>query len=97
MCELEKKYKTAMDAIIFGEFPLTKWISKENMTDEEKEKYPYYKTTGGYLRTNTYKQAWAEAWKLYSDAEKKAIQKLPNFDKNIFKDITGIDVESECE
>ena len=97
MNEFMEKYKTAMNTIIFSEFPLTKWISKENMTDEEKEKYPYYETTGGYLRTNTYKQAWAEAWKLYSEKEKQAIQKLPNFDKDIFKDITGIDIESEQE
>ena len=97
MNEFKEKYETAMDTIIFGEFPLTKWISKENMTDKEKEKYPYYETTGGCLRTNTYKQAWAEAWKLYSEKERQAIQKLPNFNKDIFRDITGIDIESEEE
>ena len=92
MDELKQKYKIAMNAIICGEFPLTKWISKENMTDKEKEKYPFYETTGGYLRTNSYKEAWAEAWKLYSQKERKAIQGLPNFDKKVFFDITGIEV-----
>lgn len=97
MAELKEKYQKALDVIIYGVFPLTKWVSREYMTDEEKEKHPFYETTGGYLRTNTYKQAWAETWKNYTKKEKQAIQQLPNFDKKIFEDITGITIKKdEC-
>lgn len=39
------------------------------------------------------RQTW---WDALIDKEKKAILELPNFDKNIFKEITGIDV-GDCE
>ena len=50
------------------------------------------KTTGGYLKTYTYKQAWANLWKKLNKEEKQAIKDLPNFDKKVFKEITGITV-----
>ena len=28
---------------------VVEWVDEEDMTDEEKETYPTYKTTGGYL------------------------------------------------
>lgn len=36
------------------------------------------------------KQKW---WNELDDAERKAVMSLPNFDKEIFKEITGIEVE----
>lgn len=71
------------------------WISFENMTDEEKAAHPEAKTTGGFLRKlDTYKCAvtW---WRGLSDDEKAVIKAIPNFDKAIFKEITGVDVDKE--
>lgn len=68
------------------------WIQSENMTDEEKEQHPEYETTGGCLKeinNSKYVQAW---WNILSDHEKNVIKSLPNFDAEIFKEITGIDV-----
>ena len=68
------------------------WIRFENMTDEEKEQHPEYKTTEGYLKeidNSKCVQAW---WDNLSDHEKDIIKSLPNFDAEIFKEITGIDV-----
>ena len=68
------------------------WIRSENMTDEEKEQHPEYKTTGGYVKeidNSKHVQAW---WDSLSDHEKNIIKSLPNFDAEIFKEITGIDV-----
>lgn len=68
------------------------WIRFENMTNEEKEQHPEYKTTGGYLKEiNNFKcvQAW---WDSLLDHEKDIIKSLPNFNAEIFKEITGIDV-----
>ena len=68
------------------------WILSENMIDEEKEQHPKYKTTGGYLKeidNSKCVQAW---WDNLSDHEKDIIKSLPNFNAEIFKEITGIDV-----
>ena len=67
------------------------------MTDEEKEIHQEAEVTGGYLKTvdNTPKrQEW---WERLSSKEKQEIVSLPNFDKEIFKEITGIDVEVKDE
>jgi hypothetical protein len=43
------------------------------------------------LENKTYKEAWSEWWdKNKSKEMKERIKKLPNFDKDIFKEITGI-------
>ena len=60
------------------------------MTEEEQQQYSRYETTGGYLKIYTYKQAWANLWKKIDEDDKQAIKDLPNFDKEVFKEITGI-------
>ena len=79
--------------IINDYFKLTLWIKEYDMTDEEKEKHTEYKATGGYLKELSYTEAWRNMWNCINDAEKEAFTSLPNFDKDIFKTITGIDVE----
>ena len=76
--------------VIDRRLQLSEWVYKYYMTDLEKQEHPEYKTTGGYLKTYTYKQAWANLWKRLSKDEKQAIKNLPNFDKKVFKKITGI-------
>ena len=68
------------------------WVSANKMTNEEKEQHPEYIKTGGFLRyinEESERQLW---WDKLSDQEKKIILEIPNFDKDIFKEITGIDV-----
>ena len=69
---------------------LTKWI--EN-TDEEKQSDKDKDLIGGYLKTYTYKEACKNWWDNYTDKEKAVIMSMPNFDKDKFKQITGIEVE----
>ena len=71
---------------------LSEWIYASDMTEVEKQQHPEYKTTGGYLKTYTYKQAWTNLWEKLDKDEKQAIKDLPNFDKEVFKEITGITV-----
>ena len=73
----------------------TLWVCEENMTNEEKEKYPSYKTTGGYLKIISHKEAYKIMWEKLSQREKNEIQRIPNFDAKIFQEITGIDVNIE--
>ena len=71
-------------------FDLNVWINVENMTKEEKKKFWWYKTTTGYLRTASYKEAWKIAFDKASKDEIKETLKLPNFNYQIFEEITGI-------
>ena len=72
---------------------IVEWISCEDMTDEEKEKYPACKTTGGYLKVLDEREAVQDYWNGLSEYDKQKIYDLPNFDREIFKQCTGIEVE----
>lgn len=68
------------------------WIPFENMTDEEIANYPEAKVTNGYLKfieAESERQVW---WDNLSNMGKNTIMSLPNFNKEIFKEITGIDI-----
>ena len=67
------------------------------MTAEEKKAFPSHATTGGYVKTLEYKDAWSVFWRNTPESNKKKILALPNFDAAIFKEITGIDVEVNSE
>ena len=71
---------------------LSEWVYTDDMTESEKQQHPEHETTGGYLKTYTYKQAWTNLWEKLNKDEKQAIKDLPNFDKEVFKEITGITV-----
>ena len=69
---------------------LTKWIK---YTDEEKQFDKDKDLIGGYLKTYAYKEACKNWWDKYTDEEKAVIMSMPNFDKDKFKQITGIEDE----
>lgn len=79
----------------FTGFYLTEWVRQKDMMDEEKKNNPTYKATGGYLKTYTYEEAWANFWSKTSEENKQKFYNLPNFDAKVFKKITGIDVSIE--
>ena len=81
----------------FDEFYLNKWVSESEMTDEEKKADPDFFVRGGYLKTFTWEEAWANYWRDSDEEEKQKVLSLPNFDPSIFKEITGIDVESSSK
>ena len=68
---------------------LTKWVK---YTEEEKSTDPKKALIGGYLKTRTYKEAWAILWKTFSKKTRKDIQTLPNFDPDVFFEITGVKI-----
>ena len=81
----------------FYEFYLNKWIPESDMTDEEKKDDPNFFVRQGYLKTYTWEEAWSNYWRDCDDEEKQKVLNLPNFDKDIFKEITGIDVAEKPE
>ena len=77
-------------------FDLTVWVSHDTATEEEKEKYKAeIEVCGGFLKTINYKDAWRLAWNKASIEERKKLFELPNWDNEVFKEITGIDAEKE--
>ena len=70
----------------------TIWVYPSSMTAEEKQKYPEYETTDGYLKTKTLKEAWADMWGNLSEENREVFTSLENFDADKFFEITGIRV-----
>lgn len=70
------------NAILSSDFPLTEWEcnsdSPENGVD-------------GKLIVNTYEEACRRWWKGMNQYNKDIIKSIPNFDIDVFCDITGID------
>ncbi|HCL2570279.1 hypothetical protein NMJ53_012805 [Clostridioides difficile] len=71
---------------------LMEWVYAKNMSEEEKKNNPKYETVGGYLKVFTFEEMCKNMWNSLTDEEKKVIMEIPNFDRDIFKEITGIEV-----
>lgn len=76
-------------------FTLTQWIGCDEMTSFEKKQHPEYETTDGYLKQYDFKTACSNMWDMLTDEDKKEVWNIPNFDPDIFEDITGIHVEKD--
>lgn len=80
----------------FFYFELTRFISYDTATDAERETYKKeIETCGGFLKTISYKEAWRKSWDNASDEDRRKVLTLPNWDNEVFKEISGIDVEKE--
>ena len=79
-------------------FDLTVWVSHDTATEEEKKEHKEeIETCGGFLKTLEYKEAFRLAWDKASKEEHKKLLFLPNWDNDIFKEISGIDAEAEIK
>ena len=79
----------------FNEFYVAKWIQEIEMTEKEKIDNPMFSVTGGYLKKYEYKEAWTNFWRDTDKENRKKFLALPNFDAQVFFDITGIDVREK--
>ena len=68
------------------------WIWSDNMTDEEKGQHPEYEVVGGYLKILDESECGQLWWDSLSERYKNIIKAMPNFDKEIFEDVTGIKI-----
>ena len=74
-------------------FKLTQWVSHDTATEEEKAEHKQdIETCGGFLKTLAYKDAFKRAWVNAGNEERQQVQNLPNFDADIFFEISGIRV-----
>ena len=70
------------DAIMSSDFPLTEWKSDDN---------PAENGADGKLIVNTYEDTCRRWWDGMSQYNKDIIKSIPNFNIDVFCDITGID------
>ena len=77
-------------------FDLTQWVSYDTATDKEKiEHKNEIESFGGFLKTLAYKEAFRLAWSKAEFSERKKLFSLPNWNNEIFMQISGIDAEKE--
>ena len=66
------------------------FIDESDMTEEDKENHPEYKTTGGFVKSVVATQEDKEKWWNELDEDKKdVIRALPNFDLDKFRQCVG--------
>ena len=65
------------------------------MNNKEKEAYPSYVTIGGYLKCYDNRTAWRNSWNKTTKEDREKCLQLPNWNNEMFKEISGIDVEKE--
>ena len=82
---------------ILCNFPMNtlEYMRFSDMTDEEKAAHPEAETTDGYLKETDKSKCAQQWWNELADEQKTIITAIPNFDKAIFKEITGIDVDAD--
>jgi len=78
--------------LLFSNFRITEWIKESEMTNKEKKDNPNFHVQSGYLKKIEYKDACKNWWNSLTKKQKKDVCSIPNFDKKIFKKITGISV-----
>ena len=86
---------TAHKILIYMPKDELEYILWDNMNDEEKKEHPEAEITGGYLKKLDTSECVVTWWRGLSENDKNVIMSIPNFDKDIFKEITGIDVEED--
>jgi hypothetical protein len=77
---------------------LTKWVEQAEMTDKEKEAYPSYVTTGGYLKCYPdLRTTFIESWENTTEEDRELTKKLPNFDPVEFEKVFEFNPFKEVE
>ena len=81
--------------IPFLYFALTEWVPITDMSPEERLAHPECDVTGGYLKTYSYKEAFRKSFEQAKkqvgwEQQLKDLKSLPNFDAQIFEEISGI-------
>jgi hypothetical protein len=70
---------------------ICEWVYERNMSEKDKKDYPSYKTTGGFLKVNSS----VRKDKPVKEEDAKYFRSLPNFDAEILKKCTGIDLADQ--
>ena len=69
--------------------PILTWVHCNNMTEQEKKDTPNHAITGGFLRNSG-----RMSWDALTKEDLQFIKSLPNFDAEVFKQISGLDLNT---
>jgi hypothetical protein len=92
-CNREEWEKSDKPDFIY--FDLCIWVDESDMTDKEKTADPKFHVRGGYLKTLDYKEAWQLAYEKATPKDIEKLKALPNFDADVFYEISGIRIDAE--
>ena len=73
-------------------FSITEWVALDMMSQSEKEQSPSSSITGGFLKVYDYKEAFTKSVTSASKEERDLIRALPNFNDEVFFEISGCDL-----
>ena len=76
----------------FVHFDLAYWVDASKMTEAEKIADPNFYLRGGQLKTKNYKEAFIESYEKSDKTDRARIKDCPNFDADVFFEISGIDL-----
>ena len=93
----EEEWDNAINSQPAFILPLTAWVKREEMTDEEKENISGWSEMDGYLKSQSYQDAWKEGWANASQEFKDWVKNLPHFNPELFEKITSIKFEAEVK
>ena len=82
-------------AIPYIELLITEWIPEDKMSESQKLADKDFFVKKGTLIKRTYKEAFVLGWAKLDEKTKQQFKDLPNFDADIFFEITGVDVRSK--
>lgn len=91
--ESDITYSQFREDMIYPDLKICVWVGYEDLPLEEKSADT--ENMDGKLKILTYKEAWAEYWSRASNKDKQWFLTLPNFDANIFYEITGIKIDNK--
>jgi hypothetical protein len=81
---------------IFSPKPTT-WVYEHDMSYQEKIDNPTFHKCSGYLRQNDMKEEWRKAYERATEEEIQMVRDLPNFDADVFEEITGLDLQVKSD
>lgn len=84
-----EEWKNSEAFYILNRINKNKWINYEDMTLEEKEKYPNAEICDGYLKELDLKEEATKWWNNLTEKEKEIIRAIPNYNRTKFRKIMG--------
>jgi hypothetical protein len=77
-------------------FSQVKFIGHDIATEEEQKEHKIdFELNGGFLKDIGYKAAFIQSWNNADKEDRIKIKDIPGFDKDIFFEISGIDVDKD--
>jgi hypothetical protein len=81
--------------VVYPDLKVCSWVYYKDLPQDEQNTDT--KNMDGKLKTLTYKEAWKEYWSRASEEDKRWFQSLPNFDKTLFFEITGVSIDTPVD